>query len=546
MKKVFLVVVSFFFFVPFAAYSQIDLSNLKTDALEKEPAKEPVRIEVDHGIVSDSSKVTTTFSFTMPSDVYVYRAESLFFKIHFDEVTGLGDASVEMPDPVVHTNFDGTRVDVITNGREISVTREIRDSEWRMRGFIRYQACNKTTCFTPRKFPFLVSSNPEDSLEAVAPQSPSGGSEQIHQALKSFTSKGKASGYLGVQEFLSFLENPESGGMSFAGKNLWLIIGLILIGGIALNLTPCVLPMIPITLAVLGAGAQAGSKARGFSVGSFYGLGMAIAYGILGLVVTVTGAQFGIINSSPVFNIAIAVLFIVLSLAMFDVIHIDFTKYRSGVTSNQSKKGNLFVALFMGGVAALLAGACVAPVIISVVVYASTLYAKGQPTGLLLPFLLGLGMALPWPFAGAGLSILPKPGKWMNWVKGAFGVIILAVALHYGYTGVKLLKSMDTAVVESTVSSSDLQWRRLAEGLAIAQQQNKPVFVDFWATWCKNCLAMDATTFKDEQVKSRLEEYVLVKYKAEDPQDPQTKAVLEQFGIVGLPTFVVLTPRQVP
>ena len=91
------------------------------------------------------------------------------------------------------------------------------------------------------------------------------------------------------------------------------------------------------------------------------------------------------------------------------------------------------MSFVMGGVAALLAGACVAPVVIQVVLFASNLYANGSPIALALPFLLGVGMAIPWPIAGAGLAALPRPGKWMVRVKQAFGVIILATAAYYGY-----------------------------------------------------------------------------------------------------------------
>ena len=84
-------------------------------------------------------------------------------------------------------------------------------------------------------------------------------------------------------------------------------------------------------------------------------------------------------------------------------------------------------------IAALLAGACVAPVVIQVVLFSSNLYATGTSIALALPFVLGLGMALPWPIAGAGLASLPKPGAWMVRVKQAFGVVILATAVYYGY-----------------------------------------------------------------------------------------------------------------
>ena len=80
----------------------------------------------------------------------------------------------------------------------------------------------------------------------------------------------------------------------------------------------------------------------------------------------------------------------------------------------------------MGAVAALLAGACVAPVVIQVVLFSSNLYANGTTAALALPFLLGVGMAIPWPIAGAGIAALPKTGAWMVRIKQVFGVVILA------------------------------------------------------------------------------------------------------------------------
>jgi len=92
-------------------------------------------------------------------------------------------------------------------------------------------------------------------------------------------------------------------------------LGLILLGGLALNLTPCVLPMIPINLPILGAGRENRDRRRSIVLGGAYGAGMALAYGGLGLVVVLTGSKFGALNSSPWFNFAIAVVFVVLGLA---------------------------------------------------------------------------------------------------------------------------------------------------------------------------------------------------------------------------------------
>jgi len=196
----------------------------------------------------------------------------------------------------------------------------------------------------------------------------------------------------------------------------------------------------------------------------------------------------------------------------------------------------------MGSVAALLAGACVAPVVIAVLLLATSI----GPVGLVLPFVLGFGMALPWPFAGAGLSFLPKPGKWMEYVKYGFGVGIVFFALYYGHLSYRAFRPADITAhgeVEGHVvvdGSSNEGW---ADALKQARTDGKPVFIDFWASWCKNCKAMDKTTFKDEVVKARLEGYTVIKYIAEDPVDPDTKAVMEYFKVQGLPTFIVLRAR---
>src|SRR5204863_4853615 len=168
--------------------------------------------------------------------------------------------------------------------------------------------------------------------------------------LHAFVVTGKTGGYQSPTGFLQFIRNAEAGieprGM-FEGRGPLAILLLVLVGGLALNLTPCVLPMIPINLAIIGAGAQAGSRGRGFLLGSAYGVAMALVYGAIGLVVILTAGTFGTINSSPWFNLGIALLFVVLALAMFDLLEIDFSRY-AGNLGMGSSRGSFALAFSIG------------------------------------------------------------------------------------------------------------------------------------------------------------------------------------------------------
>ena len=368
--------------------------------------------------------------------------------------------------------------------------------------------------------------------------------------LDEFTILASEGGYMDSAKFLEFIKDAESGTRRkglFDDRGPLAILAIVFLGGLALNLTPCVLPMIPINLAIIGAGAQAGRRRRGFLLGATYGAAMAVAYGALGLIVILTAGTFGTINSSPWFNLAIAALFVVLGLAMFDVVTVDFSRLSSRITFAQESRGTFLLAFGMGAIAALLAGACVAPVVIQVVVFASNLYANGSPVALALPFFLGLGMALPWPIAGAGIASLPKPGAWMVRVKQAMGVFILATAAYYGYVayGIFANRWVDPATVAASVNEKIKGgWHSsLTDGLDLARRENKMVLVDFWATWCKNCVVMDKTTLADPAVVSALSNYVRIKYQAEDLDAHPTSALMERVGGYGLPTYVILRPK---
>ena len=335
-----------------------------------------------------------------------------------------------------------------------------------------------------------------------------------------------AQGYMDADRFVAFLNGEEPSDGVFEGKGAWLVLLLVLLGGIAMNLTPCVLPMMPINLMVIGKSA---------SRGLWYGAGIAVAYGVLGLLAAVGGMAFGEIQGNPWFNGIVAIVFVFLALALFDVFFIDLSKYRKvdGAAERRARAPFVF-AFSMGALSAVLAGACVAPILISVLLLTADLFAKGNWFALGLPFVMGVGMALPWPFVGAGLKVLPKPGAWMKRVNRAFGVVVLCFAAWYGYLAFKSFAPCCGG--KSAVESVSITPATFGESLAAAK---RPVLVDCWATWCKNCAAMERGTLKDPKVIQTIDNlgFTVIRLQSEDMRE--LKALKGFEDVMGLPAFVI-------
>jgi thiol:disulfide interchange protein DsbD len=522
----------------------------------------PPQLHVQSNAPRDPALIATELTFHPPAGV---RAT----EIVFPKPTDFQQVGLSQPLAVFEHEF--------AIGVEFDVDESTGPGTIEVPGRLRYQACDDKVCYPPQTgdvrwrltivgaaarttrthaavfdaIAFGSGTAPSQAATAPIRTTPAAGDDGIDQ-LKDFTVVA-STGYSDVDEFLTFLKNAEAGVKEtglFEGRGPLAILLLIFFGGLALNLTPCVLPMIPINLAIIGAGSKAGSKGRGFLLGGVYGAAMALVYGVLGVVVITTASTFGTINASPWFNLSIAIVFVVLALAMFDVVTIDFSRFAGSVGGGASGKGSVALAFGMGAIAALLAGACVAPVVIQVILFSSNLYAQGTLIALGLPFLLGVGMAVPWPLAGAGLTALPKPGPWMVRVKQSFGVFILATAAYYGYLAYGLFADrwVDPKEVAASVQEKlEAGWHSsLAEGLNVAMLEQKPVLVDMWATWCKNCVVMDRTTLADPAVAKALEGYIKIKYQAEQLDEYPARALVERFNVIGLPTYIVLHPNRAP
>lgn len=212
--------------------------------------------------------------------------------------------------------------------------------------------------------------------------------------------------------------------------NLFLALLLCFLGGIAASLTPCVYPMIPITISVIGAKA-AGGKLKGFILSLFYVLGIAITYSVAGMAAAKTGAIFGTILQNPWVVGTIASVFVLMALAMFGAFELQVPTSLSTKLGGYQGKG-VFGVLAMGAITGLVASPCVGPVLVVLLTYVAQ--TQSMLLGFLLLFTFAVGMGLLFILIGtfSGLLMnLPTSGSWMMAVRNIFGVLMILVAFYY-------------------------------------------------------------------------------------------------------------------
>lgn len=333
-----------------------------------------------------------------------------------------------------------------------------------------------------------------------------------------------AAGYMDASEFTSFLTGKPSVADTLGQASVAMVFLLVLVGGLLMNLTPCVLPLVPVSLALVG---------RGAARGAAYGLGMTLSYGALGLAAAFGGLAFGAIQSNPWFNVVVAVVFLLLGLATSEVFFIDFSRFRPrpkpGVMPRE--KRGLVGQFLLGAGTAVLAGACIAPILLATLVLTAKWFAAGRVWAVALPFVLGAGMGLPWPFITAGMSVLPKPGAWMRWVNRVFAVVLFGFAVWYGW----LAWGGFTARAETIAPAPDA---------AAASDPTRPTLVIVGAPWCKNCTAMERTTLKEPSVVEALAKFNVKHVEINTFDDLKKHPELDGLGIdkTGVPAYVVIDP----
>lgn len=199
-------------------------------------------------------------------------------------------------------------------------------------------------------------------------------------------------------------------------------------GGVALSFTPCVYPLLPVTVSYIGVTAK-GSHLRGFLLSLVYTTGLAVTYAALGLAAALTGRLFGAISAHPATRIFVGIVFILFGLAMLKVFALRFPGIAPG---RGTGKKDILSIFFLGLSSGLVASPCVAPALGAVLVYIGSTHDLLYGTTLLLAFAYGLGFTLI--LAGtfsAMLTALPRSGKWMVWVERVAAGVMAAIGLYF-------------------------------------------------------------------------------------------------------------------
>ncbi len=476
-------------------------------------------------------------------------------------------ADVQYPQPKrLPFSFAEDELDVYEGEATILVkmktSSKLEDGTHRLEGMLTVQACTDQVCLPP------------DDVELAFPVT--------------IGDKNVASDRA---ELFQELENRERATISEAEGNeiasmfkeqgyFWAFLGIFLIG-LALNLTPCVYPMLSVTVALFGGQDEksAASMTRTFSKALVYVLGIVFMYSALGVAAAYTGELFGSWLQSPWVLGGIGVLILLLALSMFGMYELQPPAWVMEKLGNTQQTTG-YVGHFLSGLlVGIFAAPCIGPPIIALLAFVGS---QGSPFfGFFSFFIMAVGLGFPYLILGTFSGLLnkmPKSGLWMVWVKKVFGVVLVGVGLFYlalafvpGYTMYAVLATVVAGglylgFIEQSGSEKTV-FRRIKYAVGVAalvvgvllyqnlqkesitwQQYNadriadtdQPVMLYFFADWCIPCIELDRRTFTDNRVIEQTEAFVRMKVDLTHFDSERAERLREKYDIAGVPTIKFL------
>ena len=362
--------------------------------------------------------------------------------------------------------------------------------------------------------------------------------------------------------------------------------------GLLTGLSPCVYPMIPITLAIFGV--KAGTpRGRALALASAYVVGIAVTFGVLGTVCGLTGSKFGAYLGSAWVVVPLALFFTAMGLSMFGAFEIALP---AGLQARLSRVGGRGFggAFLMGLVGGIIAAPCTGPPLLALLAYVTT--TRDAAWGFITLATYGIGVGLPLWLLAAFSASMPRPGAWMDWIKSFFGILLFLAALYYlknvvpalghftspsprfaiamvamivggvalgaihatFYGGIteKLRKGVGVGLVTIGLLGSinyvltpkgDIQLAWLTDetaALADARAAGRPVLVDFSADWCTPCKELDVKVFAKREVAQLMTRFTLLRVDMSNANDvPALGEISRRYDAETLPAVRVVSPE---
>ncbi len=370
-------------------------------------------------------------------------------------------------------------------------------------------------------------------------------------------------------------------------KGVLQIIILMLAGGFLTAFTPCVYPLIPVTIGIISEINKKQNKSP-FLMSVIYAAGIVITYTLLGILAGLGSFTFGNYMGNKVFVWILSAIFFLLGLSMTGFYEIRLPGFITDKIVNIRGSGTLSV-FAMGLVAGFVAAPCTGPILASALIYIST---GGSPfLGGVYLFFYALGLSVIFIIAGSFsglLKKLPRSGRWMIIIRSIFAIAIMAYSFYlldsvYGFSGrlntlisllfivagilaggltreadfmplgIKLLKLAGVLLISAGIigffgNSQDKEDRinwiaSYEEGIERAKTEKKPVIIDFYANWCAACKDIKKKTFPDDRIQKESERFVMIIIDATNP-DEKTAEIEKKYRVSGLPAIIFLDSEQ--
>lgn len=421
---------------------------------------------------------------------------------------------------------------------------------------------------------FNQSTSNTESTQTATPSRSHAYTQTEHQTSKSFT-----------QKLQKLVETTDQ---------LWIRLLFAFLLGLLLSLTPCIYPMIPITIGILNARAQT-SVLKNFLGSCCYALGMATTFACLGLLAAFAGASFGSLLSKPIFVIILVLFIGYMSLTMIGIIDLKIPSFLQRSVSVNSAFGPYIAAYFFGLISGSVASPCVSPGLALLLTIVATM--GSVVTGFILLFCFGIGLSTPLVIIGtfsSSMQILPQAGMWMVEIKKILGFVMLATCLYYlnnilphnimmiiliAYllfasifyiidaqkdfdTKTKTLKSFIGIVLlgisvflifktyerrhhkpQETIQHGVAWTTNYERALEEAQLENKMVLLDFWANHCTICKAIEKKIFDKDVIHDALKnKLIFVKVDCTDNSNSQTNMLKNKFKVFAQPAILIINP----